>query len=148
MDKQFPYEDIINLSRPVSTRHASMRLIDRAAQFAPFAALGRFDSILDDASREWTKPIELAEEGQAQLNEALCWLKAHQSEKPQAVFRHYAYDIETDRGRYETITGNVTAVNSQTLTLSDGQVLAFSHLAHIQIPGMKSDFEADIPQYE
>lgn len=148
MSNQFPYEDIIHLSRPVSTRHAPMRLIDRAAQFAPFAALGRFDGILEDASQEWTKPIELAEEGQAQLNEALCWLKAHQSEKPQAVLRHYAYDIDTDRGRYETISGNVSAVNSQSLTLTDGQILAFSHLAHIQIPDMEKDFEACEFQYE
>ena len=33
------YKDIINLSRPVSKRHAPMSLLDRAAQFAPFAAL-------------------------------------------------------------------------------------------------------------
>lgn len=33
------YEDIINLPHPVSKRHKPMPVEDRAAQFAPFAAL-------------------------------------------------------------------------------------------------------------
>lgn len=33
------YEDIINLPHPVSKKHPQMALTDRAAQFAPFAAL-------------------------------------------------------------------------------------------------------------
>lgn len=31
----FPYEDIVNLPRPVSPRHAPMTDTDRAAQFSP-----------------------------------------------------------------------------------------------------------------
>lgn len=146
MNAKFPYEDILYLSRPVSAKHPPMRLIDRAAQFAPFAALGRFDSILEDASREWAHPIELAEEGQAQLNRALCWLHEHQEEHPQVVIRHYAYDIDTDRGIYEAVSGKVAAVNAQTLVLENGQVLAFSHISQIQIPGMDADWDfSDVP---
>ena len=33
------YEDIINLPHPVSKRHPQMSMEERAAQFAPFAAL-------------------------------------------------------------------------------------------------------------
>ena len=33
------YEDIINLPHPVSRKHAQMSMEERAAQFAPFAAL-------------------------------------------------------------------------------------------------------------
>lgn len=33
------YEDIIDLPHPVSKKHAQMSMEERAAQFAPFAAL-------------------------------------------------------------------------------------------------------------
>jgi hypothetical protein len=33
------YEDIINLPHPVSSKHPQMSMEERAAQFAPFAAL-------------------------------------------------------------------------------------------------------------
>jgi hypothetical protein len=33
------YEDIINLPHPVSKKHPQMSMEERAAQFAPFAAL-------------------------------------------------------------------------------------------------------------
>ena len=44
------YEDIINLPRPVSGKHPRMSMEDRAAQFAPFAALtGHGDAIRETA---------------------------------------------------------------------------------------------------
>ena len=33
------YDDIINLPHPVSKKHTQMSMMQRAAQFAPFAAL-------------------------------------------------------------------------------------------------------------
>lgn len=43
-----PYDDMIELEHPVSDRRPHMPRIDRAAQFAPFAALTGYD----DAIRE------------------------------------------------------------------------------------------------
>lgn len=34
-----PYDDMLNLPHPTSRRHSRMSRSDRAAQFAPFAAL-------------------------------------------------------------------------------------------------------------
>ena len=51
------YADIIGLPHPVSRRHKPMPLQERAAQFAPFAALKGFDDEIDrtrlDAADEW-----------------------------------------------------------------------------------------------
>ena len=41
------YADIIGLPHPVSRRHKPMSMTDRAAQFAPFAALKGFDEEID-----------------------------------------------------------------------------------------------------
>ena len=38
-NQPFPYQDILYLPRPVSKTHRPMPIADRAAQFAPFAAL-------------------------------------------------------------------------------------------------------------
>lgn len=133
--KDFPYEDIVHLSRPRSLRHAPMPLIDRGAQFAPFAALRGYDGILRSAAREKVEAIELAEEGERNLNEKLCFLHEHIPEQPEAVFTHYAFDPYTEHGEYETIRGRVKWMDParQLLGLADGKQMAFSRILNIEI---------------
>lgn len=58
------YEDIINLPHPVSEKHSPMSRSNRAAQFAPFAALSGLGKRITEAAletedqyKENTKPI-------------------------------------------------------------------------------------------
>ena len=44
------YSDIIRLPHPDPARHARMSMEDRAAQFAPFAALTGYDDAIRAAS--------------------------------------------------------------------------------------------------
>ena len=46
------YDDIINLSHHVSKRHPQMSMWNRAAQFAPFAALTGYDDAIRDTAQE------------------------------------------------------------------------------------------------
>ena len=46
------YEDIINLPHPVSKKHPQMSMMQRAAQFAPFAALTGYDTAIKDAAQQ------------------------------------------------------------------------------------------------
>ena len=43
-----PYDDIIHLEHPASRKHPRMSLQERAAQFAPFAALRGYDEVIDE----------------------------------------------------------------------------------------------------
>jgi hypothetical protein len=55
------YEDIITMQAPVSKKHPQMSLEDRAAQFAPFAALTGFDRMIEETAlsvRESYNPPE------------------------------------------------------------------------------------------
>ena len=63
------YYDIINIDKPFSVRHAKMPMSDRAAQFAPFAALTGFDSKISEASRLADEEPEPAETEFEYLNE-------------------------------------------------------------------------------
>ena len=56
------YDDIIGLSRPKSLRPA-MPLRDRAAQFAPFAALTGYDASVQNAARAMAAHIEEIDRG-------------------------------------------------------------------------------------
>ena len=51
-DQLTAYEDIIHLEHPTSTRHPRMPMRDRAAQFAPFAALTGYGYIIDEATQQ------------------------------------------------------------------------------------------------
>lgn len=51
-DIEYKYGDIINLEHPVSQRHPQMSRLDRAAQFAPFAALTGYGEIIEDTAVE------------------------------------------------------------------------------------------------
>jgi len=44
------YDDIINMDRPISKKHAPMKMKDRAAQFAPFAALTGHGQVVSDTA--------------------------------------------------------------------------------------------------
>ena len=52
------YEDIIGLSRPVSKKHPPMSRENRAAQFAPFAALTGFEGAIKETARVTGEKIE------------------------------------------------------------------------------------------
>ena len=45
------YDDIINLPHHVSKKHSQMPIADRAAQFAPFAALTGYGEQIKETAR-------------------------------------------------------------------------------------------------
>lgn len=49
------YDDIIKMKRPVSKKHPPMSIQDRAAQFAPFAALSGHKEALEEEARTYDK---------------------------------------------------------------------------------------------
>lgn len=58
------YDDIIYMDRPISRKHPPMKIKDRAAQFAPFAALtGHGQVVSDTADRndEWINDVNTNE---------------------------------------------------------------------------------------
>ena len=49
------YSDIIALPHPVSKKHPQMGRLERAAQFAPFAALGGYEELIAEYSKAMEK---------------------------------------------------------------------------------------------
>ena len=62
------YNDIINLPLHVSPTRPQMSMMDRAAQFSPFAALTGYDAAIKETGRLTDEKIELGEEELSILN--------------------------------------------------------------------------------
>ncbi len=65
------YDDIIHLPHHVSTKHPQMALLDRAAQFSPFAALTGHEDSIRETARRTEAFLELDEDKKEQLNEKM-----------------------------------------------------------------------------
>lgn len=46
------YDDIIDMPAPVSEYHPHMSMINRAAQFAPFAALTGYEEAIEETAKQ------------------------------------------------------------------------------------------------
>ena len=75
------YEDILFLEHPTSLRHPRMSVQNRAAQFAPFAALTGYEEALGETARQTSQRIVLDEDSKENLDRKLQWLLAHKEEQ-------------------------------------------------------------------
>ena len=94
------YEDIIHLPHPVSRIHPPMDRINRAAQFAPFAALTGYDAAIQETGRLTDRFVELEEYEQSLLEERLKWLKQHLTEEPVVTMVYFYLDERKSGGSY------------------------------------------------
>ena len=86
------YKDIIDLPHHQSLRRPRMAMIDRAAQFSPFAALtGHNDAIIETA-RLTDRKIELDEGTKSIINEKIQMISDFLFEKPTVTFTHFEPD--------------------------------------------------------
>ena len=135
------YDDILSLPRPVSLSHPPMPLIDRAAQFSPFAALTGFEAAVQEAARLTEARPELDESRKEQLNACLQLLKTHSRERPQAEICYFKPDERKAGGACVTVTGAVKKVDdfAGRVTMADGTVIPMEDILNI-----KAEYEEGI----
>lgn len=129
------YEDIINLPHHVSTKYPQMPRRNRAAQFAPFAALTGYEEAVQEAARQ-TEPLrELEEEEKAAINRSLRYIMTHLQEQPVIKAIYFVKDARKSGGSYKSATGAVRAVDeyARHIILTSGQRIAIAALAALQV---------------
>ena len=80
--EQGKYDDILYLPHPVSRRHPQMPLLDRAAQFAPFAALVGHGEAVKETARLTDSHVELEDGQRERLDQRLSLLLKAMGENP------------------------------------------------------------------
>ena len=132
-DARVEYADIIGRGHPVSTKHPPMSQLNRAAQFAPFAALTGYDDLIRESERETDARTELDESSIEELNRKLVWL-LRQDDPPEASFTFFVPDIKKAGGAYETVTGKLLRYDqfSRSITLDSEETLFIDDILAIE----------------
>lgn len=105
------YEDIINLPHHVSKTRPQMSMIDRAAQFSPFAALTGYDAAIKETGRLTDEKIEMDEEALNILNMKFQLLVDRLADEPEITFTYFKPDERKAGGAYIDVTGKVKKVD-------------------------------------
>lgn len=101
------YEDIIHLLHHRSKKHAPMPLIDRAAQFSPFAALTGHEAAIKETARLTDRKVELDEYEIVALDAMLQKIKEQIQLHPEITVTYFQPDTKKDGGVYVTVAGRV-----------------------------------------
>lgn len=136
-----PYDDILHLPHPTSKRHPRMPIVDRAAQFSPFAALTGHGAAIEETARVTDRRIELDEDAKEQLDQTLQLLLERIDEQPEITVTWFSPDKKKAGGQYHTATGKLKRIDSREgrLTLTDGNQIPLEDLLEIRSESFQDD---------
>ena len=106
------YDDILHKSRPVSKVHPPMSRHDRAAQFAPFAALVGYDSAVRETARLTSALEERSESQREDLDQKLRILQ-QLPEKPVVTLTWFRPDEKKSGGSYEKLSARFQKIDTE-----------------------------------
>ena len=107
------YDDIIHLPHHRSVRRPHMTLHDRAAQFAPFAALTGHEEAIEETARLTDSEIVLDETAIAAINAKLYEISQRLSEKPVVSITYFCLDTHKEGGAYLTDVGFIRKIDKE-----------------------------------
>ena len=140
MNDTHKYDDIIQLPHHVSTSHPQMSLLDRAAQFSPFAALTGHDAAIKETQRLTEEWVELNEDRKNLLDEKLQMIRESLFNKkdgyglPKVMFTYFKPDEKKRGGAYLSVQGKVKKIDEyrHRVIMEDGTVLPIEYIADIE----------------
>ena len=116
------YEDIINRPHHVSKARPQMSELERAAQFAPFAALTGYDAAIKETGRLTDERIELDVEALSALDMKYQLLMEAHDDAPEVTITYFQPDERKAGGKYVSAVGAVKKIDDfeRRITMRDG----------------------------
>ena len=129
------YARILHHPRPVSQQRLPMPVRDRAAQFAPFAALTGFDDAIGETGRVVEQPIILAQDALEELDAAIRKIQDTIETRPEAEVVWFRPDSRKAGGCIHSARGRVKQVDipSQLLLFADGKSVPLKEITSIRL---------------
>lgn len=133
-EKNDPYADMLDLPHPAPKTRPPMTLMERAAQFSPFAALTGYDAAILEAQRRTDLEVELDESRRSYLDGMLQALMERPGEGREAAFTFFVPDERKSGGQYVTRTGRVRRLDpiGRRILLDDGTEIEVERLREIE----------------
>ncbi len=127
------YDDILHFPHPVSKRHSQMPVSDRAAQFAPFAALTGHADAVKEAERLTESQTELGCDAIEILDAKLQLVLALIKQRPEIAVTYFKPDEKKAGGAYLTIYQAVKKIDDieHILVMEDGTKISISMIVDI-----------------
>lgn len=128
------YEDIINLLHHVSQKHPQMAMIDRAAQFSPFAALTGHGAAIDETARLTDEWVELDESKKEIINEKLRMISEHKDDFNETEVTYFIPDARKSGGEYVAAVGIIKKIDgiSREIIMTDGRIVPIEYVYDIR----------------
>ncbi len=128
------YDDIIRLPRHVSAKHPQMAVSDRAAQFAPFAALTGHDAAIKETARLTDERKELDEYTMDALRDRLQMIAERLDERPEITVTYFRPDEKKTGGAYIAAAGVVKRVDEykRVIVMGDGKMIPIDEIISIE----------------
>ena len=116
------YDEIMGLPHHVSKTRPQMPMSDRAAQFAPFAALTGYDAAIKETGRLTDEKIELDEESLTALDMKYQLLMEALDDAPEVTITYFQPDERKAGGKYVSAVGAVKKIDDfeRRITMRDG----------------------------
>lgn len=105
------YSDIINLPHHVSKKHKEMSPYQRAAQFAPFAALTGYEDAIKETSRLTDKKIDLPDDKKEEINNILKYINENISTNQQVSCTYFVKDKVKEGGTYKKVVDSIRKID-------------------------------------
>lgn len=134
MAEKFPYEDIINLPPHISKKHPQPTMMDRAARFAPFAAITGYEEMVLEEARVTEARIDLDEGALSLLNEKLNMVQEFLDEEPEIKITYFEPDKKKSGGAYIDITGTVKRIDEYEclVIMTDGRKIRIEDIYSLE----------------
>ncbi len=126
------YKDIIGLPHHVSKTRMPMPMGNRAAQFAPFAALSGHDEAIAETARRTNEKIELSDDELLNLSRKLLYAYEKKTEITVVCFKS---DAMKSGGEYIALSGVVRKIDmsARTMTFDDGGTIPLDCVIEINL---------------
>lgn len=130
-----PYDDIIHLPYHGSAVRPHMSMRDRAAQFAPFAALTGYEDAVREAARLTEERRELTEEEKSLLDAKLQTLADRADSRPEVTLTWFRQDERKAGGACVTTAGRLRKMDEHegVLLLMGGERIRMEDILDIRL---------------